>query len=134
MIDAQFSCFEGRDREALGFVRAFIGLALFVRAALLIMDPGAITGLVGAQQFYWWYSLIIVAHGAGGLLLTAGLWTRFAALAQIPILAGAVFVHRSAGLTTQGQSLELSVLVLFLLCVLLVYGPGSWSVDRGKTA
>ena len=47
--------------------------------------------------------------------------TRIAALVQIPILAGAVFiVHRQDGLFALGQSLEFSALVLFLLCIVAI--------------
>ena len=74
---------------------------------------------------------VILAHFIGGLLLTIGLFTRLAALAQIPILAVAVFiVHRQDGLFAMGQSLEFSALVLFLLVVILVSGAGRLSLDH----
>ena len=38
-----------------------------------------------------WY--LILAHSIGGLLLILGLWTRWAALAQLPIMASAFFLH-----------------------------------------
>jgi len=37
-----------------------------------------------------WYH--IAAHVGGGALLILGLWTRWAALAQVPIMAAAVFL------------------------------------------
>ncbi len=43
-----------------------------------------------------WY--VIVAHGLGGILLILGLMVRWAALANIPIMAGALwFVHLREG-------------------------------------
>ena len=43
-----------------------------------------------------WY--LIVAHGLGGILLILGLMVRWAALANIPIMAGALwFVHLQQG-------------------------------------
>jgi hypothetical protein len=64
-------------------------------------------------------------------MLAAGLLTRLAALIQIPILAGAVFlVHLEQGLLSANQSLEFSSLVFFLLVVVFVFGPGEWSADR----
>jgi uncharacterized membrane protein YphA (DoxX/SURF4 family) len=73
---------------------------------------------------------VMIAHFVGGAMLTVGFLTRIAALAQIPILFGAVFfVHRQDGLFALGQSLEFSALVLFLLCVFVVSGAGKLSLD-----
>jgi putative oxidoreductase len=38
-----------------------------------------------------WY--MILAHSGGGILLILGLWTRWAAVAQLPIMASAFFLH-----------------------------------------
>lgn len=73
---------------------------------------------------------VALAHFVGGLLLVIGLLTRLAALVQVPILAGAVFiVHREDGLFALGQSLEFSALVLFLLIVITISGGGPLSLD-----
>jgi uncharacterized membrane protein YphA (DoxX/SURF4 family) len=60
-----------------------------------------------------------------------------AALLQIPVLFGAVFlVHRAEGLFTADQNLQFSILVLFLLILIFLYGPGFLSLDKiffGKT-
>jgi uncharacterized membrane protein YphA (DoxX/SURF4 family) len=73
---------------------------------------------------------VMLAHFIGGALLTIGFLTRIAAIVQIPILAGAVFiVHRQDGLFAMGQSLELSALVLFLLVVISIAGAGKYSLD-----
>ena len=59
-----------------------------------------------------------------------GLLTRLAALVQIPVLTGAVFVvHLREGLASPEQSLELAGLVLFLLLVVFAFGPGKLSLD-----
>jgi uncharacterized membrane protein YphA (DoxX/SURF4 family) len=120
---------EAHKDLAYALIRIYLGLALFVRGWLFLADPSSITSLAGAQQVYMWYSYIIGAHLVGGLLLALGVMTRIAALIQIPILAGAiVFIHMGEGLMTVGQSLELAVLVLFLLVVVLVFGSGSLAV------
>ncbi len=73
---------------------------------------------------------ITIAHLVGGLMLAAKLFTRLAALVQIPILIGAVFfVHIEEGLFAPGQSLKLAALVLFLLILVAVFGPGHFSLD-----
>ena len=63
-------------------------------------------------------------------MLALGLLTRLAAMIQIPILTGAVFViHLREGLVSPEQSLELAALVLFLLLIVFAFGPGKWSLD-----
>lgn len=74
---------------------------------------------------------ISLAHLMGGLMLTVGLLTRIASWVQIPILAGALLVHRREGLMSSGQSLEFSSLVFFLLVVFSISGSGPLSVDNG---
>lgn len=116
---------------AYSLIRIFLGIALFVRGLILLSDPAAISELAGEDKLYWWYSYITIIHLIGGLLLTLGLLTRIAAFLQIPILLGAVFfIHMWQGLMTEGQSLELSVLVLVLLIVYLLFGSSSLSLDN----
>ena len=116
---------------AYSLIRIYLGIALFIRGWILLADPSEITRLAGAQQVYWWYSYIIGAHLIGGFMLATGLLTRFAALLQIPVLAGAVFfIHLEQGLMTVGQSLELASLVLVLLIIYFVFGSGIFALDN----
>lgn len=115
---------------AYSFIRIFLGTALFIRGWIMFSDPATITALAAEEKTYWWFSYITIAHLAGGFLLAIGFLTRLASLIQIPILVGAVFlVHLKQGLLSVGQSLELSVLVLFLLLIYFVFGHGRLSVD-----
>jgi putative oxidoreductase len=121
----------------LDCVRIYLGLGLLARGLLLITNTstGYFVDLLQRSGQSWLTSgillhYVMVAHFVGGLLLTIGFLTRLAALVQIPILVGAVFfVHRQDGLFALGQSLELSALVLFLLCVFFVSGAGKLSLD-----
>ena len=116
---------------AFALIRIFLGVALFIRGLIMISDPAAIVELAGEDKIYWWYSYVTIAHLAGGLLLSIGLLTRLGSLLQIPILFGAVFlIHLKQGLISEGQSLELSVLVLVLLLIYFVFGSGVLSVDN----
>lgn len=116
---------------AYSFIRVFIGIALFIRGWLLIQNPDMITELVGDDQMHMWYSFITFAHLIGGALLTFGLVSRLGALIQIPILFSAVFlVHGRDGLMMGGQSFELAVMVMFLLCIIFFFGSGPLSLDR----
>lgn len=122
----------------LDCVRIYLGLGLFARGLLLVTNTstGYFVDLLQRADQPWITSALIlhyvmVAHFVGGALLTIGFLTRIAAAVQIPILAGAVFfVHRQDGLFALGQSLELSALVLFLLCVFAVAGAGRLSLDQ----
>ncbi len=122
----------------LDCVRIFLGLGLFARGLLLITNTstGYFVDLLQRSGQSWLTNglllhYVMVAHFVGGLLLTIGFLTRIAALVQVPILLGAVFlVHRQDGLFALGQSLEFSALVLFLLCVFVVSGAGKLSLDH----
>lgn len=126
-----FQKLENRRDLAYSLIRIYLGIALCVRGALLLSDPSAITVLAGANKVYMWYAYIIGAHLVGGLLLAFGFLTRFAALIQLPVLAGAVFfIHLEQGLMTVGQSLELATLVLVLLLIFSLFGAGAVSLDH----
>ena len=64
---------------------------------------------------------VVFAHIIGGILMTAGLFTRIAALIQIPILLAAiVFVNSRGDMLRPYSGLFLSVLVLILLIYFLL--------------
>jgi uncharacterized membrane protein YphA (DoxX/SURF4 family) len=126
------------ERRGLFFdvIRIYLGIGLFLKAIWFmqhqdfLQDTFAQSGLLRlvptAVAHY-----VILAHLAGGLLLAIGLLTRLAALAQIPVLAGAVFaVHLPRSLSVAPrESFEFSALVLFLLVLIFLRGGGPWSVD-----
>ncbi len=128
---------ESRRELWLDCVRIYLGLGLFARGLLMITNTstGYFVDMLQRSGHNWLMTgallhYVMLAHFVGGGLLALGFFTRLAALVQIPILAGAVFiVHRSDGLFAMGQSLEFSALVLFLLFVFLVSGAGRLSVD-----
>jgi len=125
------------SRPSIGFdvLRIYLGCALFIRGALFIAHPDSIMRLVG-NSGDWFVPLLVghyvgIAHLGGGILLTLGFATRIAALVQIPVLLGAVFlVHWGDGLLRAGQSLELAGLVLAMLIVFAVFGAGPLSLDH----
>ena len=112
--------FTGGDVKT--FARAFRGANIKSLAFERTGQPWLLTGAL--------LHAVMLVHFVGGAMLTLGFLTRIAAAAQIPILAGAVFiVHRKDGLFAMGQSLEFSALVLFLLVVLFISGAGKLSLD-----
>ncbi len=121
----------------LDLVRIYLGLGLLARGLLLITNTstGYFVDMLQRANQPWLLTgfmlhYVMLAHFIGGALLTVGFLTRLAALVQLPILAGAVFVvHRQDGLFAMGQSLEFSALVLFLLVIYTVAGAGKLSLD-----
>jgi uncharacterized membrane protein YphA (DoxX/SURF4 family) len=121
---------------AWDLVRIYLGLGLFVKAVYFIGHREVLDGLLAGTGPLWIAPAlvahyVILAHLAGGLLLAAGLITRVAALVQVPALAGAVFYVFLPKLVNVDarQNLEFSALVLFLLLLFVLRGPGKWSVD-----
>ena len=125
---------EARRDLVLDVLRVYLGAGLFFRGlALLVTDAGLHQlagssapglGLTGVSVY------VTAAHLGGGALVAVGLFTRIAALVQLPILLGAVtLVHWKGGLLSANQSLEFSALVLFLLVLVCLFGSGRWSLD-----
>lgn len=134
----KFAVWAESHRELwLDCIRIYLGLGLFARGLLLITNTstGYFVDLLQRTGQPWLITgtmlhYVMLAHFIGGALLTVGFLTRLAAIVQIPILFGAVFiVHRQDGLFAMGQSLEFSALVLFLLCIVAAAGAGKYSLD-----
>lgn len=125
---------EARPELVLDVVRVYLGAGLFVRGLALIgLDPGLLKltgGAVPGISLSGVALYVMLAHLIGGALMIVGLYTRLAALVQLPVLLGAVFlVHWQEGLLSANQSLEFSALVLYLLLIVCVFGSGEWSLD-----
>ena len=124
---------EGRQNMAYAYIRIFLGLALAVRGFILISNPDSMSQLVSEEKMYLGYAVVAIIHLVGGVFLAIGFYPRLAALLLIPVLVGAVFViHAGEGLMNAGQSLELAVMVLFLLVIYAVYGPGPLSLSKHR--
>ncbi|MDX1429295.1 MAG: DoxX family membrane protein [Rhodothermales bacterium] len=127
---------ETHDDVALDLIRIVLGLALFVRGVLFMSDQSRVIAMVQQEDADWLVPIILIhgvtlVHIIGGLMLSAGLFTRLAALIQIPVLIVAVFLaFVQGGLLAPEQSLELAALVLILLCILFAFGAGTWSLDE----
>jgi len=78
-----------------------------------------------------WY--VIVAHGLGGILLILGLMVRWAALANIPIMAGALwFAHLQQGFFIVGNRFgyEYVLVVLGATVAQALLGPGAFTLKK----
>jgi len=118
----------------LDALRVYLGTGLFFRGLALLLTDTGLRQLAGGAELGVPVTALTVyvtaAHIVGGALLTVGLYTRVAALVQLPVLGGAVFlVHWQDGLLSANQSLEFSALVLFLIVLVCTFGGGRWSLD-----
>jgi putative oxidoreductase len=123
----------------LDVVRIVLGLIIFSKGIALISDTShqqeilfsnSILGFSGVMASVAIH-VVAFAHLVGGILITIGLVTRFAAVIQIPILVCAVvFVNIANGFSALNSELWLSLIVLSLLILFWVVGSGPYSVDH----
>ncbi len=121
----------------IDLVRMYLGVGLFVKGLYFLIHKEEMQKLLeGADNVVFAQGAVahyvIPVHLVGGLLLAIGLLTRLAALAQMPILIGAVFYFWLPQVLffEQRQNFEFAMLVLFLLVLIFVYGGGRFSVDH----
>jgi putative oxidoreductase len=109
VMHAYYALFEVGPRGAVALLRS-----------LSLPAPG-----IGA-----WY--LILAHGLGGVLLILGVVTRWAALANLPIMAAAFFlVHLRHGFFIgRGEGYEYVLLVLAATLAQVFLGPGALALRR----
>lgn len=83
-------------RVVLGFIFVMHAyLALFVFTPTGAAAYNAAKGIPLPAVAAWF---LILAHGLGGLMMILGLWTRWAALANLVVMLGAlIFVHLNQG-------------------------------------
>ncbi len=124
--------------RAPGFdmLRMYLGIALFIRGTQFIADANSFFDLVSPDSAARLQSTVLLhyvalTHIFGGFMMTAGLLTRVAALIQVPVLVGALIVTEvHLALNEGSQGFELAALTLFLLILIFLYGPGTWSSDH----
>lgn len=117
-------------RIALGIFLCIKGIQFPAQTSMLLSKlPNQLSGnsfLIVLLSHY-----VLFSHLMGGILLTAGVFTRFACIIQIPTLLGAIiFVNSSRDLWQPYSELYLSVIVLLLLIYFLIVGNGSWSLAK----
>lgn len=117
-------------------IRMALGVFLFWKGVVFVQNIDVLKSLINEQPFltvvsFWLAHYIVFAHLTGGILITMGLLTRPAILAQIPVLVGAIiFVNSPTGLFNVHAELGLSILVLLLLLFFLIEGSGPLSIDE----
>lgn len=139
-------------RHAWGtaLLRVWLGVLFVMHGYLVlaVLGPEAIAGSTTRMGFpasaglpLAWY--LIAAHTVGGALLVIGLWTRAAALANVPVMAAAVFLlHTPEGFFMHGIILdaaagraiaggyEFALTVLVATLAVMLLGAGALSLDH----
>lgn len=116
-------------------LRVGLGLCLFAKGITFMSNTVLLDQFLSSSPYAgnvsWLAILITWANLLGGFMLTVGLLTRWVALFQVPILAGAiVFINtQKSGFAAQSE-LGLAILVLLLLIFFLVEGSGPLSLDH----
>jgi len=114
---------------ALDLVRVYLGVGLMLKSFYFMMHSEELLNRLDSMGSLWFapailQHYIVLAHLVGGVCLLFGLFTRTAALIQLPVLVGAIFSAAAR------ESVEFTALVFFLLVLLSVYGAGRWSLDH----
>jgi uncharacterized membrane protein YphA (DoxX/SURF4 family) len=116
----------------LDFVRVYLGAGLFIKGVFFLFHPERLPVPPDAGALAVFAQAVPYIHIIGGALLAAGVWTRPAALAQLPVLLGAVwFVHLPRLTEIRGrEDVEFTALVFFLMVLVFIKGPGPLALSR----
>lgn len=112
-------------------VRITLGVFLFTKGISFITNIQYLNDLIspidriGGGMFLIHY--IAPAHMVGGIMIAFGLLTRWAIIAQLPILIGAIIVNFMGAM--HSQNLLLAMLILGACIFFLFYGSGKNSAD-----
>ncbi len=117
-------------------IRVYLGLGLIIKGLYIMNNQDQFGRLLEGNAMPLGIltvaHYVIPVHFAGGLMLLLGFGTRIAAVLQLPLLIGALFyiyLPQFSSLEMR-QDIEFSALVLFLLGLIAVHGPGRYSVDH----
>lgn len=115
----------------LDLVRVALGVFLFIKGVEFMTNHEQMAEIVRPFQEMPGGMILLhyiaPAHFVGGFLIVIGLLTRWAVLAQLPILIGAVLANFLGEMNT--TNLILATIAL-LVCVFFVfYGSGKHSAD-----
>lgn len=115
--------------------RLVLGVVLIVKGLFFISHAQQLKELILQSRFAagvgFFAAYITFAHLFGAVFLIVGLFTRTAAVLQVPVLLGAIFFILPAQSTTDfGSDFILSLMVFVLLIAVLWKGAGTISMDH----
>lgn len=132
LVPALGSLYGPLSSLSLVLMRVCAGLILAVHGWPKIQAPMKAAGMVESLGFFpgtLWSPLLAVTEFVGGLMLAAGLFTRFVAAGATVVLLVTVYFHW----VVQGQGLagaEKSILWAMITLVFVANGGGPFSIDR----
>lgn len=111
---------------AIYIMHAYLALAIFGPSGMIAYQ--AKNGIPFPEVGTWY---LILAHGLGGICLVLGVFTRWAALANVPVMLGAiVFVHLKSGFWVHQGGYEYVLVLLLASLALAMTGGGALSLKR----
>lgn len=117
----------------LALFRVALGAALLLRGVSFLNNLPDMERLIDENNYTNYKDLIMDSipwiHIVGGFLVIIGMFTRLAALVQIPlILSALLFISSKQGFFAIQTDLGLSIILLLLLFVFVVEGSGPLSL------
>ncbi len=117
----------------LALIRVAVGAALLLSGVDFLNNQYKFEQLLDANGFTQYkdimWNTIPWVHIGGGFLMIIGLFTRFAAFVQIPLLlASLIFVSEKKDLFPNETNVVLTILLLLLLLVFIIEGSGTLSL------
>ena len=131
-IEKSRETFQKKYSTWLLFFRITLGLILFAKGIQFIWEAALLKEIVeesvSRRNIPWLYIVITWVHFLGGLLILIGLFPRWAAIAQLPIVVGSIFfVAEESRFLLSHFELPMAIIVLLLLLVLIIMGGGTFS-------
>ena len=116
-------------------LRIVLGFSLFIKGFGFIQNSVELTGFIAQNSFIqkatWLNTIIPWIHLLGGSMILVGLFTRFWALMQMPILIGAIiFVNSKTGIFAGESEFLFPIIILVLLVFFFIEGGGPLSLDN----
>ncbi|TNJ46550.1 DoxX family protein [Tamlana fucoidanivorans] len=111
-------------RIALGVFLFFKGINFMANSEMLMKLFEPFQNMAGGMIIIHY---VAPAHFIGGILIAFGLLTRWAILAQLPVIIGAVVINFAGEMNT--GNLIMALITLFVCAFFLAYGSGKHSAD-----
>lgn len=116
---------------SLDLLRVALGVFFFIKGLQFISQTHMLTELIAPLKGYGGVMLAIhyiaPVHLVGGILIAAGLLTRWALIVQLPILLGAIIINFVG--TMHMGNLILALVILLVTVFFIYYGSGKHSLD-----
>lgn len=112
-------------------IRIILGIFLIYKGGYFVSNSRDFEDLIAPVSNFMGgmltFHYIAAAHIMGGIMIVCGLLTRWALIAQLPILVGAVLINFIGEMN--GANLIISLVTLAVSVFYTVYGSGKHSAD-----